>query len=184
MIWLLSWSLFLPLPSLSLSLDKSCSLELTFDPVHPTRCPNYRLLGEEKLSDEFHRRIEEHIERGDWHQPHDTSNVRDDFIRDNLLRVLDLTELPMPTALNKEEFNLECMVCTMYLLDDVIPEVICTNPLCRRAFHRTCIIEWLTSLSTTQDVFNTLHGQCPVCFTKIIVKKSDWWMENMEGLRI
>ncbi len=44
-----------------------------------------------------------------------------------------------------------------------LPDIVCENVKCARSFHSSCLLEWLRSLPSTRQSFNTLFGSCPFC---------------------
>lgn len=60
--------------------------------------------------------------------------------------------------------DIECGICYSYKLSDTsIPDVICSNTLCSRGFHHSCLYEWLRGNPSTTQSFNVLFGKCPYC---------------------
>jgi len=55
----------------------------------------------------------------------------------------------------------------------IVPDVWCDNPRCRRAFHTTCLADWLREAGGVggghRATFSRLYGECPYCKTQISV---------------
>ena len=68
--------------------------------------------------------------------------------------------------------NAECGVCYTYKLDGRFPDQICPNAPCSRAFHTSCLEQWLQALPDTRRAFGTLFGSCPYCEEPIAIKLS------------
>ena len=50
------------------------------------------------------------------------------------------------------------------------PDCLCHNTHCNRAFHRPCLSEWLRSMPSARQSFDTMFGECPYCSQPITVK--------------
>jgi len=173
-----------------------CTLELKIDPLKPNALPiEINCFGD----DNKRKAMEARIEAGMWKDEEDqgsgdrmsddekgtttnaTTSTSPCSLRRNLLRLLDMESFPLPpTTVNGaggdmgmgmggelDEFNLSCSICMEYHLEGVSPNYHCAN--CHRPFHRSCLIEWLLSLPTTQSAFNQLYGTCIYCQEKIAV---------------
>lgn len=46
----------------------------------------------------------------------------------------------------------------------------CDNVACSKPFHRSCLVEWLNSDTSTRRSFNTIFGTCPYCADPLSVK--------------
>lgn len=51
-----------------------------------------------------------------------------------------------------------------------VPTESCSNPRCGKRYHRTCLLNWLSSLPTARSSFGLLFGQCPFCSDSINVR--------------
>lgn len=86
------------------------------NPVDPAGVPQFHLLGDDSITAPLHESIDARLAGGVWR----TDGAEGpDCLRLNLLRLLDRTDLPMPTDENKDEFNLECPICTCFKLEEV-----------------------------------------------------------------
>lgn len=88
--------------------------------------------------------------------------------RENLQAILRL-EFPSPVSSEKEEFSMECGICYAEELASALPDRICDNTKCARAFHTQCLYEWLKALPTSRSSFNTVFGTCPYCTEALTV---------------
>jgi E3 ubiquitin-protein ligase FANCL len=88
-----------------------------------------------------------------------------------LQKLSSLLEQSVPTrqVLEKEE-TLECAICYGIYVDEQLPEVICENSHCSRAFHQDCIGTYFRSGSETRQSFDTIFGECPYCTAPMSVK--------------
>lgn len=90
--------------------------------------------------------------------------------RENIEALLGLT-LPVSSATATDEVTVECGVCYTYKLpkgvgepgEFLTPDFRCEADACGRAFHTSCLVEWLTAIPTTRKSFGMLFGQCPYC---------------------
>jgi E3 ubiquitin-protein ligase FANCL len=66
----------------------------------------------------------------------------------------------------------ECAICYAYLLQPAgaVPTEVCPGEHCRRAFHVSCLAEWLQGHPNSRRCFGTLFGDCPYCNGAIGVK--------------
>jgi hypothetical protein len=103
--------------SVSSVTENACWLELTIDPLRPTAIPELRLLGNELAVAPLQSRMDERLHEWDVTDPNSSS--ASSSLRRNLLHVLQLAALPLPTAVNREEFRLECCICLTYKLEGV-----------------------------------------------------------------
>ncbi len=51
-----------------------------------------------------------------------------------------------------------------------LPDKVCDNGKCNKYFHKHCLYEWLRSIPSTKQSFDTLYGDCPNCSSLISVK--------------
>ena len=96
---------------------KSCWLELVIDPLRPTAIPDLHPLGAEAMVAVLNEKLRARL--ADWQACGADDPDAPNSLRRNLLRVLDLESLPLPTESNREEFCLECVVCYSYKLEEV-----------------------------------------------------------------
>eukprot|EP00899_Mesostigma_viride_P008084 jgi/Mesvir1/17277/Mv07684-RA.1 len=54
----------------------------------------------------------------------------------------------------------------------LLPDQMCDNASCGRPYHRTCLVEWLRSVTSTRQSFDMLFGVCPYCSHPITVRAS------------
>jgi E3 ubiquitin-protein ligase FANCL len=137
-----------------------CSVHIQVDPLEPFRVPKLRFLGAEKavqpLVDSFNSRAKEWNAQGN--------------LRVNLQRVLGI-EFPSAATSKKEDYQDDhCGICYEYRVGETIPSVICGNAKCNKAFHRSCLYDWLRAIPTTKHSFSSVFGQCPFCEAPIVVQ--------------
>ncbi len=167
--WILEPEYPIPFSALHrrIAIAKSCWLEVQMkDPVQFYALPSLRLLGNEELVGRMDTDMRQQIAAGAWN-----TNLRDaTSLYTNLLSVLQLSALPQHTQVNQDAFALECGICWSYLLEGHgPPSWLCPHARCRRAYHASCLVDWLQTLSTTRIQFQTCYGTCPNCSEKIIV---------------
>jgi hypothetical protein len=80
------------------------------------------------------------------------------------LLLLDHIYSPISTG------QVECGICYTYDLDGVIPERVCEDQRCARAFHAGCLYEYVRGLPNVRQSFGTFFGACPYCNTPLTVK--------------
>lgn len=142
-----------------IALDRAASLQLEIDPRHPTFIPDIRFLGADSFCGSLKEKLANNLCQ--W-------NINYTLLK-NLQKMLEI-EFPSLKNSKKEDFTLECGICYCYNLEDEIPDQVCDDLRCKQIFHRTCLCEWLRSLSTSRQSFNLLFGDCPLCNTPMTVK--------------
>ena len=85
--------------------------------------------------------------------------------------------MPTASAATAEDIVVECGVCYTYKLARAgaagqeatvsFPDVRCESDLCGRAYHASCLIEWLVAIPTTRKSFGQIFGHCPYCQSSI-----------------
>lgn len=90
-------------------------------------------------------------------------------VKQNLETVFGI-ELPSPATSKREDFADECAICYAYRFNGSIPDRACENLHCAKPFHRECLFEWLRSLPTARQAFDSVFGQCPYCSEPISCK--------------
>ncbi|KAI8603701.1 WD-repeat region-domain-containing protein [Dissophora ornata] len=136
------------------ALGNHCSIQMTIDPLSPLSMPDTRLFG--PTSNIEPMRIKLYQNAGLW----------DEKImpRKNLEVILELANgFPSPVSANKDEMNIECGICYSFRFEGQVPDQLCSHSKCQQPFHRVCLYEWLRSIPTTRQSFNTLFGACPYC---------------------
>ena len=69
--------------------------------------------------------------------------------------------------------GVECGICYAYALSSgETPDTSCENGTCGRAYHLSCLVDWMRSLPTVRQYFNTLFGTCPYCQQSMVVDAS------------
>lgn len=135
------------------------SVQLTLDPNYPGLLPECRFLGPEHTVGPLRTRLSLNSVRWDDQRP----------VLDNFEAVLEVECLP-PAAQQSVDFALECGICYSYQLDGVIPERVCEDKRCARAFHAACLYEYIKGLPEVRQSFGTFFGSCPYCSTPLTVK--------------
>ena len=51
-----------------------------------------------------------------------------------------------------------CFMLIARLRAGTTPDIHCSNAQCSRPFHRTCLVEWLQSVSNSRHSFGTIFG--------------------------
>lgn len=87
------------------------------DPLHPTGVPELHPLGAEATVAVLNEKLRARL--CEWRTCGADDPAAASSLRRNLLHVLDLESLPLPTETNREEFCLECVVCFSYKLEEV-----------------------------------------------------------------
>lgn len=140
------------------------SIYLVIDPVHPNSFPECRFLGQDSATEVFRRRLNTELHMWDLNES----------ILVNLSAILEITFPPKPSQLQEEQPQqqvvMECCICYCYRLDGAVPDVVCNNDQCSQAFHHACLFEWLKSVPTSRQSFNTIFGECPYCSRAISVQ--------------
>jgi E3 ubiquitin-protein ligase FANCL len=143
------------------ALGNHCSLQITVDVNRPRSVPECRFLGADSVVMQLREQLNKNL-----HKWNSTLTVRN-----NLELILQIS-FPSPKTTKKEDFSMECAICYAYRLENDIPDRVCDNNKCSKAFHRVCLYEWLRAIPTTRQSFDTMFGACPYCSTPISVKIS------------
>lgn len=136
-----------------------CSVLVTVAPLHPLAVPVLRFLGADKtvqpLKDALNSRL------GEW-DPLLPLHV-------NLAHCLAV-EFPSAVNSSRDAFaDDHCAICYEYRLADAVPEVVCDNERCSKAFHRTCLYDWLRAIPSSKTAFASVYGACPWCEASLVV---------------
>ena len=86
----------------------------------------------------------------------------------NIRRVLNVT-FPARSELS-EQSGIECAICYTSRVNDALPDRVCDDTNCCKSFHSKCLLEWLRSVPSSQQSFDTVFGRCPYCTHPINVK--------------
>lgn len=104
------------------------------------------------------------------------------FPRINLQNLLQFV-FPYSSTVSREELNLECGICYSYVLavgdSESVPDRVCDNVKCGRGFHHSCLFEWLKSVPSSRQSFNTIFGVCPYCSEPCAVTSA--WNMNLKS---
>ena len=146
-----------------IALGDHCSLQLELHTGAPSSLPELQFYGADRLVAPLRQALNANLML--W-QPERT-------VRLNLAAVLQ-RDLPAPPStagangVDAEAYATECAICYAYQLDGAVPESACDA--CGKPFHKACLSEWLRGLTTTQQSFNRLFGECPYCGSGITVE--------------
>ncbi|KAI8351053.1 E3 ubiquitin-protein ligase FANCL-like protein [Mortierella sp. GBAus27b] len=142
------------------ALGNHCSIQMTIDPLSPRSMPDTRLFGPATSIEPMRSKLYQNS--GLWNDCK--------LPRENLEVLLELPNgFPSPVTVTKDEMNIECGICYSFRFDGRIPDQLCSHSKCQQPFHRVCLYEWLRSVPTTRQSFNTLFGACPYCTEAITV---------------
>ena len=135
-----------------------------------------------ELKDKFHKFIKENNKKSPLNQMNEKDQVfqwnKELSIRQNLINCFG--PLPSPVTIEREEYVIECGICYSHRLpisngtnsnDEhnhnsekyFLPDESCRNPKCARSYHKSCLYEWLNSLTSTRISFDQIFGNCPYC---------------------
>ncbi|KAF9180047.1 hypothetical protein BGZ50_006486 [Haplosporangium sp. Z 11] len=115
------------------------------DPLSPRSIPETRMFGPTAGIEPMRTKLFQNAALWD----------RTKLPRENLEALLELPNgFPTSTSVTKDEMNIEC---------GQVPDQLCSHTKCQQPFHRVCLYEWLRSVPTTRQSFNTLFGACPYC---------------------
>lgn len=142
-----------------IAISKFVSLHIQIDPKSPRTIPECRFLGADSAIQSIREKFNRNLHQWDIKKT----------VKENLEFMIE-TELPVPALNPVEEFNIECAICYAFKLDNVIPDRICDNSNCGRAYHNACLYEWLASVRTNRQSFDTIFGECPYCQNPITCK--------------
>jgi E3 ubiquitin-protein ligase FANCL len=135
-------------------LDKSCSLQIEVNPMHPKTLPTCLLfLGHEKLCTQYRDHFDKYSYQ--WYDLKGNScylklswwrycgrNERL-TLKDNLEAMIGNPFPKKEILLSKdEEWDLLCSICyCRQIIGELMPEKACESIKCSRIFHRTCLTE-------------------------------------------
>jgi len=144
-----------------LAIGNRCSLQIDVDPVRPRELPECRFWGADSNITPIRQTLNKNLSL--WDHSGD--------LLDNLQLVLGMT-FPSPQTTQKQDVLVECGICYSYRTEDsVVPDRVCDYSKCARPFHKTCLYDWLKSLSTSHQSYDTIFGTCPYCTNTISVSK-------------
>ncbi|XP_065883470.1 E3 ubiquitin-protein ligase FANCL-like isoform X2 [Dysidea avara] len=142
---------------------RNVSVHIVIDPLHPLSFPECRFLGQDSATASLRQKLNSQLQTWDVNLS----------VLTNLSSLLDITFPKRPSQneqqVQEEQLLAECCICYSYRLDGNTPEVVCDNDQCCQAFHHSCLFEWLKSVPTSRQSFNTIFGECPYCSKPISV---------------
>eukprot|EP00040_Diaphanoeca_grandis_P011323 m.57953 g.57953 ORF g.57953 m.57953 type:complete len:406 (+) comp22474_c0_seq1:285-1502(+) len=137
------------------------SAQITLDPNYPHGIPECRFLGPDHSVNPLRKRFNEGVHRWDETK----------LVIDNLEKAFGTKFLSKATVSDASmEFNMECGICWSYKLEGNIPDKVCDEKRCARAFHQSCLYEYVRGLPNVRQSFGKFFGECPFCNTPINVK--------------
>ncbi|CAG8549431.1 5867_t:CDS:10, partial [Racocetra persica] len=136
-----------------IALGNHCSLQIELDVSCPKGECQYRLFGTESLISPLRDKIIKNW--NNWLSS-------DLTIRQNFENILEIT-FPSAQTISTLDINIECGICYSYRHEGSLPDQSCNNAKCGQPFHRSCLYEWLRSIPSTKQSFNTFFGNCPYC---------------------
>ncbi|XP_050406740.2 E3 ubiquitin-protein ligase FANCL [Patella vulgata] len=142
-----------------IAIGTNASVQITVDPKQPKVFPEFVFLGADQIINPLKENLNQNLYRWDISR----------HLLVNLETVLDI-KFPSPTNSKKEDFSVECGICYCYRLEQFTPDIVCDDKRCGQPFHRICLYEWLRTLPSTRQSFNTIYGECPFCNKSITVK--------------
>ncbi|XP_018562738.1 E3 ubiquitin-protein ligase FANCL [Anoplophora glabripennis] len=133
------------------------SVIITLNPVDVSRLPEIKLLGPERLVEEYRSNLNSNI--SEWEPKNGVFS--------ETLKLLGLESFPQKPAVEERVPDLlvnsgDCSICFSSRLNDKLPEVICKNKVCENCYHVECLYEWLMSVNARR-FFSDVVGLCPNC---------------------
>eukprot|EP01111_Echinosteliopsis_oligospora_P017807 TRINITY_DN7857_c0_g1_i1.p2 TRINITY_DN7857_c0_g1~~TRINITY_DN7857_c0_g1_i1.p2 ORF type:complete len:172 (-),score=44.07 TRINITY_DN7857_c0_g1_i1:102-617(-) len=145
-----------------IALGNHCAINITVDPRAPRAYPICKFMGAESFLAPLKTLLNSHSYSWDNNKS----------IAENLRTILNI-ELPSPLTNTKEDFKEDCGICYNYKLGEgeqaKVPDMVCDYTKCSRPFHKTCLFDWLKSLTSSHQSFDTIFGSCPYCSSPISV---------------
>lgn len=89
----------------------------------------------------------------------------DNNIIEELLKLFDISEFPTKPLQISEDCLLndgECCICFALRLENILPDVVCSNTSCNQIFHQKCLFQWLSAINAESSVYE-IYGPCPNC---------------------
>jgi E3 ubiquitin-protein ligase FANCL len=142
-----------------IALGNHCSLQIHIDPNNSKNIPECYFLGSDSIISQLRDNFNKNLFF--W------NNQK--TLRENLENILEI-KFPSPKTSKKTDFNEECGICYSYRFENLIPDKVCDNNKCGKLFHKKCLFEWLRSIPSSRQSFDTIFGECPYCNNSITVK--------------
>ncbi|KAJ8248035.1 hypothetical protein GJAV_G00237470 [Gymnothorax javanicus] len=142
-----------------IAIGNNVSIKLEIDGRHPKMLPECCLLGAEHAVTPLRSKLNANMHL--WNP--------ECSVLQNLKDILEI-EFPSPTTHEKSTLSADCGICYSYRLESAIPDQVCSDPRCGQPFHQACLYEWLRSLPSSRQSFNTIFGECPYCSKPVTVK--------------
>lgn len=143
-------------------LENNCSIEIELSVDSPRSICDCRFLGKDIVVKPLLERFNRNAHKWNWELT----------VRENLIGILETT-FPSKQKQALESIQKECGICYTfrYPLEDgttKLPDQYCGK--CGRPYHVLCLSEWLRSLPSTHQSFDTLFGTCIYCSSEISVR--------------
>lgn len=153
-----------------LALGGHAALAFAVDPLAPYALPQQiRFLGAEPVVGPMRRQLQQAVMQGMW----STARLPRENLEACLGICLPFKEPEQADDTSQDNVSAECCICYAYSLEGLSPDVYCSSSNCGKAFHRSCLAEWLRSDTHCRQSFNMLFGECPYCSTNISVQVDD-----------
>lgn len=155
-VWVISGNSSRSSLSRRIVIESHCYLQIQINDIEAPRAyPTIKFVGSDKVTQPLIENLNQNVSL--WNNS--VSLV------DNLQKCLKLKFRDPP----KENEDLailsnSCSICyEFHLENESVPDLVCENERCKKAFHRLCLYDWLRSIQTTKISFSTVFGQCPEC---------------------
>jgi E3 ubiquitin-protein ligase FANCL len=151
-------------------ISKLLSLRIEFSIQNPLGVPVYSFIGAESAVAPLREKMSSRVHEWDYRK-----TVRENFA---FLTSIEFPA-PQPKDLGASHMDVSagisesehCAICYGYKLENAIPDQICDNSSCNRAYHAKCLYEWFQSVNPSHRTASTLiWGSCPYCEKKISVR--------------
>ena len=145
-----------------IAIDRRCSISLSVSPENPRAFCPISFFGPEEIIASLKQKL--HLSFQTW----DTCQS----VITNLSKILQI-EFPPPNqdqSSDVDQEDMDCSICFCFDLDGSNPDFVCSNSKCGKLFHKSCIREWLKSLSSSKISFGTVYGTCPNCSSSLTIE--------------
>ena len=129
---------------LHMQLDLTAT-DLQYAPIH------VKFIGPDKIAQEMKKSYEGGA--SEWNSHY---NIRQNFER--------ILQIRFPSPLDQSdgiEACMDCAICYVERLGAELPDIVCGH--CKKRFHRSCLVEWLSSRPGLQQSYQSISGNCPFC---------------------
>lgn len=137
-------------------LETNTSALLNISEMNARDLPEIKIFGSQLKIEYFTDKIAENL----------VSWEPENNIIEELLKLFDISAFPTKPLQDCDEDCLlsegECCICFALKLEDVLPEVVCSNTSCNQIFHQKCLYQWLSTINAGSSVYE-IYGPCPNC---------------------